>query len=376
MATLPFAESATAPAIKSPTATKLTTLKLESGDFVNGKIATLIDGLPETFTDLPECATGSTSKRSEMKALILGLYQGTLTKPENTASGLGYDLTSYKDTVSGKTFWLLTEKPTARNGQGIFAINASATKRLILEAPHPEADLNTGEVAAEIFRDSGAMALFIAGAPRCASSTLTDCDGTTTVCSDSGSSEGYRISDPAHYDCNYFQAAHEVMADLSDPDINFVKQKAVALQIHGFSKADDEPEAILSDGVDYVASSSSSVITLAKNLKAALDSKTHDGIASCQADAPDAEGDGILVGTTLCAETNVQGRYTNGSTDCCATEATTSANRFVHMELSLDLREKDTSDPVDIGPADLTAAINKTFSTIVRTPAPKTTIKR
>ena len=46
----------------------------------------------------------------------------------------------------------------------------------------------------------------------------------------------------------------------------------------------------------------------------------------------------------LCATTNVQGRYTNGSADECTVGTTSLSNRFLHVEQAASLRDMDESD--------------------------------
>ncbi|MBI4411943.1 MAG: hypothetical protein HY541_05615, partial [Deltaproteobacteria bacterium] len=249
-------------------------------------------------------------------------------------------------------YYLLTEKEEGASGQGIYAVNPAGTRNLVIEAPHPLYDTDSELVAAQIFRDVSAKVLLIAGTHRCADSEESECSGTTSVCGEEGP---YRISDPAHFTCNFFQAVHESLSDLpEDP---------VILQIHGFSQGDGDPEAILSDGVEHTADSADNVLALAVNLKELLDAKgDDDGVTACQADDPDVDGDGLgFDDSYLCAFVNVQGRYTNGSAeDACTEEATASSDRFIHMELSYDLRHDDGTDD-DAGPEDLVEAIGEVF---------------
>jgi hypothetical protein len=48
--------------------------------------------------------------------------------------------------------------------------------------------------------------------------------------------------------------------------------------------------------------------------------------------------------SALCATTNVQGRYTNGSADECTLGTSSLSNRFLHIEQAPTLRDMDESD--------------------------------
>ena len=329
----------------------------EEGDFVNEKIESLIDDLPgngsEGFVRPEDCEGGEDAVRNSFGEIIESLWNGDDDGMASEAENLNYDLVLYTDTEGGDAeYYLLTEQTDDPTGQGIFVLNPGGARNLVIEAPHPIYDTDSDLVAAQIFRDTGAKALLIAGTHRCADDEESECSGTTDVC---GAEGPYRISDPAHFTCNFFQAAHEALSDHSEDP--------VILQIHGFSQTEGEPDAILSDGVEHTAENSDNVLALAINLKERLDATgDDDGVSACQADDPDADGDGIAVDSSfLCAFVNVQGRYTNGSTeDACTEEATNSSDRFIHVELSFDLRRDDGGES-DAGPEDLVEAIIETF---------------
>ncbi len=335
-------------AVSTTTENTNVTLSTESGDLVNDKVVTLDASLPaassESFIRPEDCEGGATSVRSAFKTLVLQLWSGNTTNVLTEATALNYDLVLYTDTAGGNiSYYLLTEKAANAKGQGFYIFNPSGTRNLILEAPHPLYDTDSDLVAARVLRETSAKALFVAGTHRCADSEASTCSGTTTVC---GSDEAFRISDPAHFICNFFEAAHEAINDASDPP--------TFLQIHGFTQSSTEPDAILSDGVSHTASQSDVVLQLMSNLNTQLATKSGgDGVASCQSSTSPS--------TQLCATDNVQGRYTNGSqTDPCTAAATTANERFISLELSYDLRH-DTSTSGDVGPEDLISAIVATF---------------
>jgi hypothetical protein len=182
-----------------------------------------------------------------------------------------------------------------------------------------------------IFKILRAKALFIAGTHRCANSASSSCSGTTNAC---GTDEAYRISDVAHSVENFFHEAHKAAND----SIALVK----FVQLHGYDASAGEPAAILSNGSETPVGAFAYVNQLALAID---DSLSGDDFAvSCNN-----LGDN---GLNLCGTNNVQGRYTNGSSDECTTAATGFNGQFLHVEQALILRQDNTgwqlvSDAID-----------------------------
>ncbi|MFH1829733.1 MAG: hypothetical protein ABH871_03010 [Pseudomonadota bacterium] len=326
-------------------------LSIESGDFVSDKIGSFISDMPsagsEAYVLLDDCDAES------FRTLITNLWKGDTEAMQDAASEVGYMLLRYNDDENeDASYLLLVEKEReGQRHQGLFAFNPEGSLNLVIEAPHPKYETSTGTIAAHIFRETDSKALFIAGAHRCSDSESSLCSGITSVCSASNKDEPFRISDVAHDVCNLFHAAHMALND--------VDEKPTFLQIHG--KKDNAPEAVFSDGSMRMATTSSSVL-LAKKLMNRIATKSgYDGVASCQSD----ESGGIQKGTVLCATTNVQGRYTNGvsKSRCCndAPDDQAITGRFIHIEMSPDLRDAEDDNNDKIGPDDLIAAINETW---------------
>lgn len=342
----------------------------EYGNFLSEKLTPLISKLPgrdsEGFRPLPNCPDGDSKIKKHFQNLLTGLFQGTLKNPKLHAEILGFDLIQYTDRQTNLSFYFLVEKLSSDKGLGIYAINPNAKRRLVIEAPHPKNDMNSAEVAAKIFLETNAIALFISGTHRCANQEASTCSGQTSVCSQNGTKEPYRISDVAHHTCNLFHAAHEAFSDLDLSTHTLLPLKPVFLQIHGFTQDAGESDIVLSDGVHRVADSSELIAKLATKIKTKSDAKADsDGITICQGD-PTTNGLPTPPDTSLCATTNVQGRYTNASTDCCTQKAIQSYGRFIHIELSRDMRDITQTSSTELSFQDLLEAIQNTFS--LRTP--------
>jgi hypothetical protein len=184
----------------------------------------------------------------------------------------------------------------------------------------------TGLLAAMAFAQGDFAALAIAGTHRCANIDYGQADGRTRVCNE-GSHQPYRESDMAHAAQSYFQAFHEAFTDTL-PD-------GVAVQLHAFAQDDEDPLFIISDGtrVDAGMTHPSNRLYLALLETIAAADYAPEG-ASCNiAGHPD----------SLCATTNVQGRYTNGVVPrhVPRRSADAASGRFLHLELGTDLRFTD-----------------------------------
>ena len=302
-------------------------ISTESGDFVTGKLAQIVNELPRKETDafiIPEDCDTSESTRLLFVSLIDYIMAENIESAISVAISLNYHLIKYTDTANKDIiYYLLIEKDDDKKNLGFFAFNPAGTSNLIVEAPHPVYELDSATVAGEIFRQSDAKALFVSGTHRCANSQSSSCSGTTSVC---GQDEAFKISDSAHYTCNFFQTAHIAFNTLENPPL--------FIQIHGFSKDDNEPDIILSDGVEHYATADTNIITLRDKLIETLPDKS---VISCQEIITEYSIE------NLCAYTNVQGRTTNMSLDPCNQNALYSSDRFIHIELSLELRKSPSS---------------------------------
>lgn len=207
---------------------------------------------------------------------------------------------------------------------GLYArrVDLSATRALVLEAPHPLFDANTADEAQDLFLTGYARYLLVAGAHRCAAADPSPCSGTTTAC---GARAAYRESDAAHTTSHPFWAIHREIS--KDPTLHF-------LQLHGNGASC--PAALLSD-LSGVWPATGWVRALGDGLAVAgVD------LGLCGAGFPAA-------GCDLCGGANVEGRETAGSPNACTAEGP-SAGRFAHLEQLLSLRRRGAGGAPSWGP--------------------------
>jgi hypothetical protein len=255
------------------------------------------------------------------------LFDGDWPLAAAAAQGAGYEVKKIVDSKKpGDTIYGLVPKAGNTDGRGWFFVQTqpTAVRPLILEAPHSVFDFSTGVVAAGIFRDVGARAFGMSGVHRCANSAVSGCSGTTSVCA--GSSQPYRESDMAHTEKGFFQVFHERAMLLAGEFLT-------ALQIHGFKSNSGDPEFTFSNG-----RTTNVTVSYSNLLAADLEVR----IASAGSVKPGNSCNRTGDINKLCGSSNTQGRFSNGVPveKVCTTYATASADRFVHMELSYDLRTK------------------------------------
>jgi hypothetical protein len=259
-----------------------------------------------------------TEKRKFRSALTV-LLKGKVSRAQKFLSRIDLEVVKFKDTTTGMTFYLIREKPNIPpRGWGLYAINPHSSRNIVLEIPHPIADTRTESQGAAFFLELSAHALIIAGTHRCANLSSSRCSGMTSVCSDSGSPERYRISDAAHSTRHLLQVAHETLLDLNEA--------LVAVALHGFAKRSADPHAFVSDGTRDLASAAH----LANQFTALLIEET--GLTNAAQSCNDGS-----TGARLCGTDDIQGRDANGSPHACRMDAP-ATGRFLHIEQSLDFR--------------------------------------
>lgn len=227
-----------------------------------------------------------------------------------SADSLGYRVRIFNDTTSAYgVFYLLEESPPAQRHWGMVAIRPSACMLLLLQAPHPGHDFNTGQQAAYNFVHLPALAFMMSTAHRCNSDSLSACDGTTSVCT--GSPSPFARSDNAHNEVSAFQAATEAIIQ------NTVVQ--LTLQLHGFTKLSTDPYVIMSNGTKQP--------DLSGNVEAFRDALlAQDSALTFEIGHLNPSWDRLL-GTV-----NVQGRFINNSPDPCDQNPVAPSGMFIHME--------------------------------------------
>ena len=235
--------------------------------------------------------------------LVRALLKGDTTTARSLAADHvpSYKVISFTDTTSQQTYFLLQEAPSVERGWGSVLVNPDPRRHLAVEVPHPVFDLDTYQQGVNLFLQSGARLLLMAGTHRCSNQAPSPCDGQTSVCN----SGQYHISDMAHVAEAPFQVTHEVMTNQWP--------KMTSLSLHG--NGNDNCETVFLGG--GVPKESPPVIDdLAQTLS---DRGVEVGVPGASA-CP-------LVGST-----NVQGRYTNGVSSPCTEAASETDGRFIHIE--------------------------------------------
>jgi len=307
------------------------TIGTQSGDIVAYVNAIPIPGAgTQAFVEPSD--TSIAAWRRVVDALFSGQYQSAA----DMADPLNYNVLQFTDTGRKRTYYILVERTNASKaplrGLGTYIFNPTACRNLSFQAPHAGGDENTRAEAATLFADLNATALMIAGTHRCANSDVSMCDGSTAACGDGS----FHVSDVAHYTQNYFEPAHEEILK-SVPGI-------ITVAVHG--EGVHQPDVILSNGTCFNYPAPSTAVLLSdqynkifKQLGVSLSAGTcNNGDAS----------------TSLCAETDVQGRYSNNSTSLCQCVSPTKSacstrlgcgrnitfpEKFVHLEQDCALRE-------------------------------------
>lgn len=217
--------------------------------------------------------------------------------------------------------WETAQLPSSQFIGGGTLVTYPQGLNMVIQAPHPKSDLNTGIQATNTYIKSEARYLMLPGTRRNNSIAVSDCD------------PSYPESDASHNDKQLFYVAHQALTDhTSDP---------VFVQLHGFgssslgtlqNQCDSGNDRLvnLSEGVGNPLADSGSFMRL---LQAKINA---GGIIEACIYGEDTNYLGATKTTT--------GRYTNGSSNVCALSATQSSGRFVHVEQSYKVRSENRSD--------------------------------
>ncbi len=286
-------------------------------------INNIINNLPEGVGN-NEYIHPASEQLEKWGVIIDSMLVGNFSDAHLHADSLGYRVVEYTDnSVNPNVVYYMLEKLADwENYWGTFIFHPDPERaQLVIQSPHPKKDFNTGKQGFYIFRESGARVFLLAGTSRCNSSSYTSCSGTTTVCSES--SEAYRISDQAHTTTGTFQKTTE---RLIAHNSNFIH-----IQLHGFEKLINDPDVIMSNGVQNSLPPEDHLIALKNNLL------LEDSILTFQIAHIDT-GWNRLLGTT-----NTQGRLINESLNPCNSSATFNSGQFLHLEQVKDgLRNNQT----------------------------------
>lgn len=291
---------------------------------MTGDLAAFLNALPLPGANTEAFVVPSDTDIATWRQAVRALLANDYPRAATLADALGYDVIQFNDTLRSKTYYVLRERNNAR-GLGTYVYNPAACRLLSIHAPHAGGDLNTRPQSIVLFLELNATTLLIAGTHRCANTQASPCDGTTTACR--GTPAPYPISDVCHYPQNFFQPAHE--------EIVTAIPGLITISVHGFAWQEADPDVIISNGTSA---------HLAQSLTIRL--ADHYNQRFTQLGLPLRAGSCNQVGgpTRLCATTNIQGRFVNGSTDVCRQGVSTVSDpeRFVHIEQSCALRQIST----------------------------------
>lgn len=241
---------------------------------------------------------------------VYDIDNNRLQSAKKRADSINYKIIRLKDGVEYYNILRSSE-----NHWGTYVFNEKPFNDLVIQAPHPVYDNNTGEQAIYCFRQLDAKAFFVSGTHRCNSDKFSECDGTTSVC---GDEEPFRTSDVPHNTKTAFHKATERMYK-DCPSCVFI-------QFHGFDKKQKDPDIILSNGTRKVPK-----IDYCKVLKTNL--LLEDNTLTFKLPHID------KTWKKLNGLTNVQGRLINGGSDPCEYNSPKVTGRFIHIEQSWKLRK-------------------------------------
>ena len=262
----------------------------------------------------------TTPQWAQFKAAA-ALFSGDVMLAESNAVALDYELVHFTQTSDLRTFLALRSRET--NGApvrpwGTYFVNPNSAVTALVAAPHPQFDLRTPLLAAEIFLKSGARGLLLAGAHR--------------------NANGSNTADPARLTNTIFHAVHEAWSGTNGAN--------TAWQIHGYSSA-GHPEfpsnclVVLSTGVNGSNIMSTNLVELNRQLEwnGLKTYAYNDALAA--SDPLNLEVNEGVAGTnfdSLAATENVQGQFSRalGGTFVHAESAT-----IVRTNVALRTRAAD-----------------------------------
>jgi len=301
----------------------------QSGDILN-KITTIINAMPGAGTNV--YAVPTADDLNDWEDLLDLLFAEEYAAADAAADDLGYDLVAYMDNTNGETYYVLEKLGSSSNHWGTYILNPGACREsLVLMAPHPKHDFNTGKQAAYCFKNIDAAFFMMAGTHRCNNMAPSGCSGTSDVCT--GSDDPYRLSDMAHVTDAIFQKTTEYLNG----------QGAFFVQLHGFTKLQSDPYVIMSNGTRETPVPDP-IATLRDELLAV------DPVLTFKIAHLDPAWNRLI------GFHNTNGRLINGSADHCLTHATVTDGRFLHIE-----QEKTRLRDDESGWHKMAVALSQTF---------------
>lgn len=251
------------------------------------------------------------------RKLIENILQNDLKQAEHELRKLAvsYELILFTDEMTKREYVLLQEK-TITNGWGFYAFDLATKNPLMVEATHPVADARTELEGVDAFLQTRAQAFLMAGTHRRANKKETLCSQPSSANNADEDATDYPESDVAHNTQTIFQTTHETLINL--------KPETVAVQIHGMIERKICPNVFISSGTKKVTSNASKLLACLSGQK--VEAAIFAGSAE---------------GCPLGAQTNVQGRFSNGEKrDACHTAAKDAPEPglFIHIEQEPNIR--------------------------------------
>lgn len=304
---------------------------------ITGNVEYYLNNYLSSLSNIPqnEFVQPTNNQLNDWNTLIVNVLNSNFLVADDIANQLNYSVIYFDDTVTNTSHIILQEKTPKVNYWGLTIFNFNSCRnKLVLQAPHPIKDYNTGKQAAFTYLKTNAFALMLSGTNRCNHSALSVCDGSTSVCS--GLSSSYTISDVAHNTQSVFQQTTSTLYN----EIT----GSLFIQLHGFTKTSSDPYLIASNGnhkfptIDYILS-----LTNELNI---IDSSISYKIPHIDTSW-----------NRLIGSTNVQGRLINGSINPCNSAPTQNTGRFIHLE-----QEKNKLRLDSVGWHKMSEAIKKAIS--------------
>lgn len=231
------------------------------------------------------------------EAVIAAMLAGRIELAQNLARPLGYEILSFREPDQSARYFMAHEAPSApKRGSGLYIVNPDFKRPLVISVPHPLFDHGTPGEGVKVFEASRSRAFFLAGAHRCANSR--DLPSRLQPSKTRACGGSLKVSDAAHNDRTFFQAAHQAVPKLINPP--------VVIELH--AKFEPFPALVVSNGTSEVHVSSSLTEKLVKALRS-------QGVETQSCNEPHGESEAK---PTLCGTKNVQGIVLKG--------------RFVHIE--------------------------------------------
>lgn len=272
------------------------------------------------------------------RQVVAAMQSGSLATAATLVQGIApsYQVIKYTDTSASppRLYYLLLEArvtaddifPYASAGWGAYVFDPAPVRDLAISIPHIKADLYTENEGIEALIGLRARSLLLFTSHRCASNTLSPCDG-SVKCSDgrvrvSDAAHGGDLSDPTV--TNPFQVAHEELVKATPA--------TVVIQFHG--NASCNADFVLSNGgSDHHMIPDGNAARLGQSLASVgnIQLCDHWPLRTGECD--------------MCGTTNMQARYINGNTGSpCQNSAPspTGVERIVHIEQSSAVRQNIT----------------------------------